>query len=187
MSLYNLHMEGETKSAQICTNVSPNDLLEALPEEYMHKPPPSLHLLSSHPTLQVFPPVTQSRSYTSVEGSSSSSNPSNECPMFDSNCGPPFKQSKKSSGSKNPECNKKWQNQEKECDVVIQNHTAEVVQKKENEKFHSKNLVTERNRRNRIKDGLFTLRSLVPKITKVGENKKVKNKIVFVCVLLSLF
>lgn len=35
--------------------------------------------------------------------------------------------------------------------------------------YQSKNLVTERKRRNRIKDGLFALRALVPNITKVAK------------------
>lgn len=163
-------------SARSCTNVSPNDLLDAMPEEYMQKLPPSLHLLTFNPRLQVFPPVTHSGSYTSVEGSSSSSNPSNEHSMFDSNCGLPFKQSKKSSGSNDRECNKKWLNQQNglvsSCGVVKQNHTAKVIRKKGNENYQSKNLVTERNRRNRINDRLLTLRSLVPKITKVGEKNQ---------------
>lgn len=47
---------------------------------------------------------------------------------------------------------------------------AELVRKPQKEGYyHAKNLVTERNRRNRIKKGLFALRSLVPKITKVAK------------------
>ncbi|XP_071695662.1 transcription factor bHLH90-like [Rutidosis leptorrhynchoides] len=40
-------------------------------------------------------------------------------------------------------------------------------QKTRNEQYQSKNLETERNRRNRIKNGLFALRALVPKISKM--------------------
>ncbi|KAL4570195.1 hypothetical protein LXL04_025846 [Taraxacum kok-saghyz] len=42
-----------------------------------------------------------------------------------------------------------------------------IKQKNGKELYQSKNLVTERNRRNRIKDGLFALRALVPKISKM--------------------
>lgn len=37
------------------------------------------------------------------------------------------------------------------------------------EQFRSKNLVTERNRRQRMKDGLYTLRALVPRISKMDK------------------
>ncbi|XP_042501797.1 transcription factor ABORTED MICROSPORES-like [Macadamia integrifolia] len=44
-----------------------------------------------------------------------------------------------------------------------------VCKRLEGEPYPSKNLITERNRRNRIKERLFTLRALVPKITKMDK------------------
>ncbi|KAG4377522.1 hypothetical protein GLYMA_18G138751v4 [Glycine max] len=41
------------------------------------------------------------------------------------------------------------------------------VKESQKEVYQAKNLVTERNRRNKIKKGLFTLRYLVPRITKM--------------------
>lgn len=49
--------------------------------------------------------------------------------------------------------------QPKEC--------TKIKQQTGKDQYQSKNLVTERKRRNRIKDGLFALRALVPKISKV--------------------
>lgn len=40
-------------------------------------------------------------------------------------------------------------------------------QRSDGQKFHSKNLITERNRRCRINDALLQLRALVPRITRV--------------------
>jgi hypothetical protein len=151
--------------------------LDQLSEEYLQHWPLTLHLLSSNPRIQVLPPVTQSSSYPSAEGSSSSSNPSNDCPSFDLNSdfinlhGSGKQSIGKFSGSKNYKHNESLLKQQADlvsnCGNVVENDEGKVVQKPGRERYHSKNLVTERKRRNRIKDGLFTLRALVPKITKV--------------------
>lgn len=147
--------------------------LDLLSEEYLQHWPLTLHLLSSNPRIQVLPPVTQSSSYPCAEGSSSSSNPSNECASFDLNYdfinqhGSVKQSIGKSSGSKNYKHKKQQAYLVSNCGNVVENDEGKVIQKPGRERFHSKNLVTERNRRNRIKDGLYTLRALVPKITKV--------------------
>lgn len=151
--------------------------LDQLSEEYLQHWPLTLHLLSSNPRIQVLPPVTQSSSYPSAEGSSSSSNPSNDCPSFDLNSdfinlhGSGKQSIGKFSGSKNYKHNESSLKQQADlvsnCGNMEENDEGKVVQKPGRERYHSKNLVTERKRRNRIKDGLFTLRALVPKITKV--------------------
>ena len=150
--------------------------LDQLSEEYLQHWPLTLHLLSSNPKIQVLPPVTQSSSYPSAEGSSSSSNPSNDCPLFDLNSdyinlhGFVKQSIGQSSGSKKNKHNesslKRQADLVSHCGNMVENDEGNVIQKPVR-RFHSKNLVTERKRRNRIKDGLFTLRSLVPKITKV--------------------
>ncbi|GMY26230.1 transcription factor bHLH90 [Fagus crenata] len=140
--------------------------------------PLSLQLLNVNPGIQVLSSANQSSSYPSVEGSSSGSNPSSESPSLDLNSGyislcDSMKQSiGKSSGSKMPKCDesslKPQTNLALNCGNVVEEEKEKVIQKPERQKFRSKNLVTERNRRMRNKEGLFTLRTLVPKISKMN-------------------
>nr|WIE96052.1 basic helix-loop-helix transcription factor [Loropetalum chinense var. rubrum] len=111
------------------------------------------------PKLQFLPPITQPSSYPSFQGSSTTSIPAKENPSFDSgsdNLSPQtyLNQSiDKSLGSYKAKYSEKLSNQ----------HMGP-----ENEHYQSKNLILERNRRNKIKDRLFALHALVPKISKMN-------------------
>ncbi|KAL9390313.1 hypothetical protein Peur_018918 [Populus x canadensis] len=51
----------------------------------------------------------------------------------------------------------------------LQRESSEIYSGSESDGYKSKNLVTERNRRTRIKTGLFSLSALVPKISKMDK------------------
>lgn len=116
------------------------------------------HYLSFIPDLQWLAPMSQATSYPSFEISSSGLVSEDDHPSFDSING--------SLRSKNPKCN---------GNLIKQNmgftsndkENANLSRVKQRARCQSKNLFTERKRRNRIKDGLFALRALVPKISKV--------------------
>lgn len=124
--------------------------------------------LSSVPQLQLLPPETQTTMLYGSEASSSSSNRLNEHPLLVSSPAlPPRHKSLKpstgkSSFSANHHYNETSLKQELGLVTVKAKPKPEIRGKNQ-----CKNLITERNRRNRIKDALFTLRALVPKISKV--------------------
>lgn len=117
------------------------------------------------PSIEASPQLTQLNTDSAYEKSPSSSGFSNDQypSLVDISCGylsqnGILKQSiYRPSGSKRPKSNS--------C-KVLEGSTEDQISAKR-ERNQSKNLITERNRRNRIKDGIFALRALVPKISKV--------------------
>ncbi|PIN06233.1 bHLHZip transcription factor BIGMAX [Handroanthus impetiginosus] len=108
--------------------------------------------------LNFLPHLSQPNNYSSFEGSSTCSSLSNEHQILklDSDHKP----------SSNPRLKRK---KNTDFALVSGNEKAgvKIRQKAEKGPYKSKNLVTERNRRKRIKDGMFALRALVPKISKM--------------------
>jgi len=109
----------------------------------------------------------------SIDGHFMKSNPSTEHLPFDSNYGclipleylnQPLKSQKRNKISV-----KRRSGSSVDCGNGEEDKENTVKEPQE-KVYHAKNLITERNRRNRIKQGLFTLRSLVPNITKVYLN-----------------
>ncbi|XP_057948950.1 transcription factor bHLH90 isoform X2 [Malania oleifera] len=134
------------------------------------------YYFSSIPGTQSPPSAIPISSCPSFEGTSSGSNHSNEHHAFDSGSLTMSHMALslgKSHRPPRPEWAENFPNQEISMVLVGGNHVSDnkanmrASQRPEQEKYQSKNLVTERNRRNRIRDGLFTLRALVPKISKM--------------------
>ncbi|KAK3041804.1 hypothetical protein RJ639_000320, partial [Escallonia herrerae] len=178
----NIFVEHESKTVQGTTNLRlnyrPHDQTM---DDYLDDCPASLHDLNLTPQLHFLPPVLQLGTYHSFEVSSSGSNPSNEHPSLRSGSGQvsqnvsPTQSIGTSPESRNPNCNILKFSSTKQrtrsvlgrANSAIEKANLKARQGTENEQYQSKNLITERNRRTRIKDGLFALRALVPKISKV--------------------
>ncbi|KAG8641724.1 transcription factor bHLH90 isoform X2 [Manihot esculenta] len=150
--------------------------LDSFPEHNLQNLQPPSHLSSLIPPIHIHHPLNQPNNHSSFEGSSSVSNPSNEHSSFDSHSGGYLsrkgilKQSiGKPYGKRKSGYDEDLLKQQAGLIPESNNEVAKVIQRSERDHFRSKNLVTERNRRNRMKDGLFTLRALVPKISKMNK------------------
>ncbi|KAH7570287.1 hypothetical protein JRO89_XS05G0081800 [Xanthoceras sorbifolium] len=170
----------QVTTARSYANMSLNErrCLDPCIEDNLRNYPSSFQLLTLIPSIQNLHPATPFNTHPSYEGSSIASNPSTEHPSFDSNYSyatqnEPLKQSIiESSGCDKPKYDDKNMLREQTelvlgCNNKVVTRNKKAIQRPGRENCQSKNLVTERNRRNRIKDGLFTLRSLVPKISKM--------------------
>lgn len=116
--------------------------------------------------------ISQPNNYSSFEGSSTCSSLSTEHQLLKLDSAHPKMSPQNptrvyaASSSRNPRLKRK-----KYIDHSAHGYAKEGVKiSQESGVYKSKNLMTERNRRKRIKDGMFALRSLVPKITKVLRN-----------------
>lgn len=173
-SQYKASVEHEAIIVLSHTNIRLNEKpRDSSPNEYLDK---SLQYKNFVPKLQNLLPVSHPTTYPSFEGSSPASTLSDEHPSLKSSSAPLSQDTSPTQSIEKSNCNVKISPKRSESVLGCANgpidhkDNRKVKQKTEREQYQSKNLFTERNRRNRIKDGLFALRALVPKITKVSKN-----------------
>lgn len=153
--------------------------LHSSPKFYSVDWPDPQPLLDFKSKLEILPSVSQSSSFPSCEGSSSGSKHSNEHQYFDSYSSlvshgffnQPIHRSFESKRPMPQEGLLKQQTDAiSEISKILQKDEAKTGGRQGKEIYKSKNLITERRRRNKIRDRLYTLRALVPNISKVQTN-----------------
>ncbi|GKV22881.1 hypothetical protein SLEP1_g32698 [Rubroshorea leprosula] len=165
----------ESEQSSIITSVCINEQsIDPSLEENLQKLPLSYRSSTVIPIVHPSP-ITQLRANPSFEGSSIGPNlPIEDLTLASASAYISPSKSKqliKNHCTKRPSCSdnvyKQGGGSVLNCDNKPAKDNARVSRCRDKEHYYSKNLVTERNRRNRIKDGLFTLRALVPKISKM--------------------
>ncbi|TXG69041.1 hypothetical protein EZV62_003976 [Acer yangbiense] len=127
------------------------NLSDLLTEDNLQNHPLPIHLFTPIPTIQTPDPSTQYNfTHPSYEGSSIGLNPSNEHPSFE------------------------YSNY---SNVTIQNEVS--IQRPGKEPYKPKNLFAE-SRRNKLRDKLYTLRSLVHTTSKMDESATVRDVIEYI-------
>ncbi|XP_059658560.1 transcription factor bHLH90 [Cornus florida] len=174
------HCSGqEVMTAQSNNSVTINEQppLDPLLNKNLNNSPVALDNLKFIPRLQLLPPIAHPITYPHLDGSGSI--PTHDHLLFSSGSihipqrVSLFESIGKYPGSKNPNCRENLSKKREihfilgHANHVVEEHNLKPKQRTERDQYQSKNLDAERNRRNRIKDGLFTLRALVPKISKM--------------------
>ncbi|KAK6141774.1 hypothetical protein DH2020_024482 [Rehmannia glutinosa] len=166
---FNVPLKQENMNETARTNLNLNEKLsDPRSNDYLEKWLPSLHYLN------FLPKISQPNNYSSYEGSSTCSSLSNEHQLLKIGSDHVFGSMSPQKSSKeyvdSPSSNlrlKRKKYTDSSFTLGNENLSVKIRQKAEKGVFKSKNLMTERNRRKRIKDGMFALRALVPKISKM--------------------
>ncbi|KAI8528291.1 hypothetical protein RHMOL_Rhmol12G0138600 [Rhododendron molle] len=174
ISQYNNTMEQDSITAKSCSNmrfnVQSHDTLPCAHYPVNNWPAP-FEAKKFFPRLPFLPPVSQLNHRPTLEGSSTGSNPSNEHSISFNSGSVRVSPNVSVNGTfgeyPTDDKSNKCRNLSPKQDHLVETDKLKSKQRIEKEQYHSKNLVTERNRRRRIKDGLFALRALVPKISKM--------------------